>query len=62
MKRADYIKALTASGRSPREPHDATVTPRRTRGWLSAAVCWTRLEHLTRAWWERRVLRAEEQV
>ena len=62
VKRADYIRALTTTGRSPLEPHDATVTPRCTRGWLSSAVCWTRLEHLTRAWWERRVLRAEEHV
>jgi len=62
VKRAAYIRALTTSGRSPLEPHDATVTPRCKRGWLSSAVCWTRLEHLTRAWWERRVLRAEEQV
>jgi len=62
VKRAAYIRALTTSGRSPLEPHDATVTPRCKRGWLSSAVCWTRLEHLTRAWWERRVLRAEEHV
>ena len=62
VKRAAYIRALTTSGRSPLEPHDATVTPGHARGWLSSAVCWTRLEHLTRAWWERRVLRAEEHV
>ncbi len=36
---------------------DDGTTP--MRGWLSAAVCWTRwthLEHPTLAWWHRRVL------
>ena len=62
MKRADYIRALTANGRSPLESHDATVTPRCTRGWLGMAVSWTRLEHLTRSWWDRRVIRAHSLV
>ena len=62
VQRADYIRALTADGRSPLEPHDATVTPRCTRGWLGMAVSWTRLEHLTRSWWDRRVLRAHSLV
>lgn len=60
VKRADYIRALDADGRSRLEPQDATVTPRRARGWLSTAVSWTRLEHLTLAWWQWRVLRADE--
>ena len=55
MKRSDYIRALDADGRSRLKPQDATVTPRCARGWLSAAVSWTRLEHPT--WWHRRVLR-----
>jgi len=62
VKRADYIRALTANGRSPLESHDATVTPRCTRGWLGMAVSWTRLEHLTRSWWDRRVLRPHSLV
>jgi hypothetical protein len=40
---------------------DDDTTP--VRGWLSAAVCWTRqtrLEHLTLAWWHRRVTGADE--
>ena len=57
MKRSDYIRALDADGRSRLKPQDATVTPRCARGWLSAAVSWTRLENLTLAWWHRRVLR-----
>jgi hypothetical protein len=42
------------------ELDDDTTT---VRGWMSAAVCctrWTRLEHLTLAWWHRCVLGADE--
>ena len=60
VNRADYIRALDADGRSHLEPQDATVTPRCVRGWLSTAVSWTRLQHLTLGWWHRRVLRADE--
>ena len=62
VKLADYIRALTADGRSPLEPHDATVTPRCTRGWLGMAVSWTWLEHLTRSWWDRRVLSVHQRI
>ena len=60
VNRADYIRALDADGRSHLAPQDATVTPRCVRGWLSTAVSWTRLQHLTLGWWHRRVLRADE--
>ena len=60
VNRADYIRALDADGRSHLAPQDATLTPRCMRGWLSPAVSWTRLQHLTLGWWHRRVLRADE--
>jgi len=59
VSRADYIRALDAAGRSRHGSHDATVTPSSVRGWLSAAVRWTPLEHLTVVWWDWYVLAAD---
>jgi len=59
VSQADYIRVLDAAGRSRHGSHDATVTPGSVRGWLSAAVRWTPLEHLTVAWWDQPVLAAD---
>jgi len=59
VSRADYIRALDAAGRSRHGSRDATVTPGSVRGWLSAAVRWNPLEHLTVAWWDRHVPAAD---
>jgi hypothetical protein len=62
VSRRDYAFALRRSGRAHDRAHDATVTPRYSRGWLSGFVRWTRLEHLTLSWWFRHVVQGCEAV